>query len=132
MKWSVRKTGLAAAVWLALAPLAMAAETGQSLYNDNCAACHQRTGVGIKGAFPALTGDKLVGGPLPALVATVLNGRGGMPAFKSDLTDAQMAMVLTYIRASWGNKGSTVTTAQVSQARVKAQAVAKPKALLAH
>jgi cytochrome c6 len=128
----VRKTGLTAAAWLALAPMAMAAETGQSLYNDNCAACHQRTGIGIKWAFPALTGDKLVAGPLPALVATVLNGRGGMPAFKSDLTDAQMAMVLTYIRASWGNKGSAVTTAQVSQARVKAQAVAKPKALLAH
>ena len=128
----MRKTVLAAAAWFALAPQSMAAETGQSLYNDNCAACHQRTGVGIKGAFPALTGDKLVAGPLPTLVATVLNGRGGMPAFKSDLTDAQMAMVLTYIRASWGNKASAVTTAQVSQARVKAQAVAKPKALLAH
>ena len=128
----MRKTVLTAAVLFALAPRAMAAETGQSLYNDNCAACHQRTGVGIKGAFPALTGDKLVAGPLPTLVATVLNGRGGMPAFKSDLTDAQMAMVLTYIRASWGNKASAVTTAQVSQARVKAQAVAKPKALLAH
>lgn len=128
----MRKTVLTAAVLFALAPRAMAAETGQSLYNDNCAACHQRTGVGIKGAFPALTGGKLVTGPLPVLVATVLNGRGGMPAFKSDLTDAQMAMVLTYIRASWGNKASAVTTAQVSQARVKAQAVAKPKALLAH
>ena len=128
----MRKTVLTAAVLFALAPRAMAAETGQSLYNDNCAACHQRTGVGIKGAFPALTGGKLVTGPLPVLVATVLNGRGGMPAFKSDLTDAQMAMVLTYLRASWGNKASAVTTAQVSQARVKAQAVAKPKALLAH
>ena len=128
----MRKTVLTAAVLFALAPRAMAAETGQSLYNDNCAACHQRTGVGIKGAFPALTGGKLVTGPLPVLVATVLNGRGGMPAFKSDLTDAQMAMVLTYIRASWGNRASAVTTAQVSQARVKAQAVAKPKALLAH
>ncbi len=128
----MRKTVLTAAVLFALAPRAMAAETGQSLYNDNCAACHQRTGAGIKGAFPALTGGKLVTGPLPVLVATVLNGRGGMPAFKSDLTDAQMAMVLTYIRASWGNKASAVTTAQVSQARVKAQAVAKPKALLAH
>ena len=128
----MRKTVLTAAVLFALAPRAMAAETGQSLYNDNCAACHQRTGVGIKGAFPALTGGKLVTGPLPVLVATVLNGRGGMPAFKSDLTDAQMAMVLTYTRASWGNKASAVTTAQVSQARVKAQAAAKPKALLAH
>ena len=128
----MRKAGLTAAAWLALAPMAMAAETGQSLYNDNCAACHQRTGLGIKGAFPALIGDKLVVGPLPALVATVLNGRGGMPAFKSDLTDAQMAMVLSYVRASWGNKAAAVTTDQVTKARIKAQATAKPKALLAH
>lgn len=120
------------AAWLTLGPMAMAAETGQSLYNDNCGACHQRTGLGIKGAFPALTGDKLVTGPLPVLVATVLNGRGGMPAFKSDLTDAQMALVLTYVRSSWGNKGSAVSVAQVTQARIKAQAAAKPKALLAH
>ena len=79
----MRKTVLTAAVLFALAPGAMAAETGQSLYNDNCAACHQRTGVGIKGAFPALTGGKLVTGPLPVLVATVLNGRGGMPASRA-------------------------------------------------
>ncbi len=128
----MRKAGLTAAAWLALAPMAVAAETGQSLYNDNCAACHQRTGLGIKGAFPAMIGDKLVTGPLPALVATVLNGRGGMPAFKSDLTDAQMAMVLGYIRASWGNKAAAVTTDQVTKARIKAQATSKPKNLQAH
>lgn len=83
----------------------MAAETGQSLYNDNCAACHQRSGLGIKGAFPTLIGGKMVTGPLPALIPTVLNGRGGMPAFKSDLTDAQMALVLSYIRSSRGQQG---------------------------
>ena len=128
----LRNATAAAGILFALTSVAQANETGQSLYNDNCAACHQRTGVGIKGAFPALTGGKLVSGPLPVLVATVLNGRGGMPAFKSDLTDAQMALVLSYIRASWGNKASAVTTAQVMQARIKASAVAKPKNLQAH
>lgn len=128
----MRKVAVTVAAWLVLTPMAMAAETGQSLYNDNCAACHQRSGLGIKGAFPALIGDKLVTGSLPGLVATVLNGRGGMPAFKSDLTDAQMALVLSYIRASWGNKASAVTAAQVTQARIKAQATAKPKNLQAH
>ena len=128
----MRKTAMAAALWVAMSSVAMAAETGQSLYNDNCAACHQRTGLGIKGAFPALIGGKMVTGPLPALIPTVLNGRGGMPAFKSDLTDAQMAMVLSYIRASWGNKASIITTAQVTQARIKASATAKPKNLQAH
>lgn len=128
----LKHAAAAAGLFFALTSVAQATETGQSLYNDNCAACHQRTGLGVKGAFPALTGDKLVSGPLPLLVATVLNGRGGMPAFKSDLTDAQMALVLSYIRASWGNKASAVTTAQVTQARVKASAAAKPKNLQAH
>ncbi len=128
----MRTIGGAAALWVTLSTAAMSAETGQSLYNDNCAACHQRTGLGIKGAFPAMHGGKLVTGPLPVLVATVLNGRGGMPAFKSDLTDAQMALVLNYIRSSWGNKASAATVAQITQARIKASATAKPKNLQAH
>ncbi len=128
----MRRAATAAALWVALSPVAMAAETGQSLYNDNCAACHQRSGLGIKGAFPTLIGGKMVTGPLPALIPTVLNGRGGMPAFKSDLTDAQMALVLSYIRSSWGNKASAITTVQVTQARIKASAAAKPKNLQAH
>ena len=64
----------AALVFLAVAGSAVAADTGQSLYNDNCSACHQKTGLGVKGAFPALAGDKLVKGPAPLLVTTVLNG----------------------------------------------------------
>ena len=52
-----------------------------------------------------------------------------MPAFKSDLTDTQMAMVLSYIRASWGNKAAAVTTAQVTQARIKASAVLRQHGL---
>ena len=111
---------------------ALAAETGQSLYNDNCAACHQKSGLGIKGAFPALAGDKVVQSP-PAIAAIVLlNGRGGMPAFKSDLTDAQLAAVLTYIRTSWGNKAGAASVADIAAARKKTAAVAKPKSLTAH
>lgn len=122
----------ALAVSLGAASCAIAAETGQSLYNDNCAACHQKTGVGIKGAFPALAGDKVVQSP-PAVAATiVLNGRGGMPAFKSDLTDAQLAALMTYVRTSWGNKASGVSVADIVAARKKASAVAKPKSLTAH
>jgi mono/diheme cytochrome c family protein len=122
----------AALVFLAVAGSAVAADTGQSLYNDNCSACHQKTGLGVKGAFPALAGDKLVKGPAPLLVTTVLNGRGGMPAFKSDLTDAQLAQVLTYIRAAWGNKAAPVTGADIAAGRRKTSAVAQPKNLQAH
>ena len=111
---------------------ALAAETGQSLYNDNCAACHQRSGVGIKGAFPALAGDKVVQSPPTIAAIVLLNGRGGMPAFKSDLTDVQLAAVLTYIRTSWGNKAGAASVADIAAARKKTAAVAKPKSLTAH
>lgn len=122
----------AALGFLVVAGSAAAADTGQSLFNDNCAACHQKTGMGVKGAFPALAGDKLVKGPAPLLVTTVLNGRGGMPAFKSDLTDAQLAQVLTYIRAAWGNKATPVAAADIAAGRRKTSATAQPKNLQAH
>lgn len=114
------------------APRALAAETGQSLYNDNCAACHQKSGLGIKGAFPALAGDKVVQSPPATAAIVLLNGRGGMPAFKSDLTDAQLAAVLTYVRTSWGNKAGAASVADIAAARKKTAAVAKPKSLTAH
>jgi mono/diheme cytochrome c family protein len=105
---------------------------GQALFNDNCAACHQRTGLGVKGAFPALAGDKLVQGPPDVLTATVLVGRGGMPAFKSDLSDADLAAVLTYVRSAWGNKGSALKPGDVAAIRDKAAAIAQPKTITAH
>ncbi|MDB5457811.1 MAG: cytochrome [Caulobacter sp.] len=109
-----------------------AATPPQALFMDNCSACHQPTGKGVTGAFPALAGNPFVQGD-PALVSvTVLNGRGGMPAFKDDLTDADLAAVLTYVRSAWGNKAKPVTVAQVRAARVKANAMAKARGLQIH
>lgn len=129
---SKRSVLIIAAFAAITAPRALAAETGQSLYNDNCAACHQKSGLGIKGAFPALAGDKVVQSPPATAAIVLLNGRGGMPAFKSDLTDAQLAAVLTYIRTSWGNKAGAASVADIAAARKKTAAVAKPKSLTAH
>lgn len=86
-------------------------------FTDNCAACHQGDGKGIPGAFPALAGSKLVTGPPAGPIQVVLNGRGGMPAFKGDLTDAQVATILTAVRASWGNTAPAITPAQVAALR---------------
>jgi cytochrome c6 len=119
---------------LAVSALSGAAQAGtpQSLFNDNCSACHQTTGKGVKGAFPALAGDPFVQGDPAALTATVLAGRAGMPAFKDDLNDADLASVLTYIRASWGNKGAPVSAANVAAARAKLKTAKKPAGLQAH
>jgi mono/diheme cytochrome c family protein len=90
---------------------------GKSLFAKNCAACHQPTGKGIPGAFPALAGSAFVQGA-PGDVATVLlKGRGGMPDFSGSLDDGEIAQVLTYVRASWGNGAAPVTEQDVGGTR---------------
>lgn len=111
---------------------AVASADGKSLYMDNCSACHQVSGKGVKGAFPALAGSPLVQGPPKVVITTVLNGRAGMPAFKDDINDADLAAILTYARSTWGNKGSVIKPAEVAAARVAARAEAKTRGLQAH
>ena len=108
------------------------AATPQSLFNDNCSACHQTSGKGVKGAFPALAGDPFVQGDAAPMLATVLAGRAGMPAFKDDINDADLASLLTYVRTSWGNKGKPVTPADVAAARAKLKTAKKSASLQAH
>ena len=55
-----------------------------------------------------------------AVAALVLNGRGGMPRFKDDLGDAQIAAALTFVRSAWGNRGSAVSTLEVERYRTGA------------
>ena len=91
---------------------------GATVYAANCVACHQANGKGVPGAFPALDGSKIVGGPPDAQIALVLNGKTGtaMPAWKA-LSDADIASVITYTRNSWGNKSGDVMPAAVQAAR---------------
>jgi cytochrome c6 len=123
---------LTGAVALLAVGQAQAATPGEQTYLDNCAACHQPTGVGVKGAFPSLKGDHFVVGPKPAVIATVLHGRGGMPAWKSELTDAQVAGVISYVRSAWGNKAPAVTPAEVAKVRSNTKAAPISKGLQMH
>jgi cytochrome c oxidase subunit II len=79
---------------------------GEAVYKANCVACHQATGLGVAGAFPALDGDKIVAGPKADQINILLNGQGNgkMPAWKS-LSDVEIASVITYTRNAWGNAG---------------------------
>ena len=108
------------------------AATPSALFNDNCSACHQTTGKGVKGAFPALAGDPFVQGDPAPMLATVLAGRAGMPSFKDELTDLELASLLTYVRTSWGNKGKPVSASDIAAARAKLKAGKKPPSLQAH
>jgi cytochrome c oxidase subunit II len=79
---------------------------GEQVYNANCAACHQATGEGIPGAFPALVAAPSVVGPQADQIAILLNGKGaGMPAWKQ-LSDVEIASVITYTRNAWANAGT--------------------------
>jgi cytochrome c oxidase subunit 2 len=97
------------------------AAKGEKIYAANCAACHQATGKGVAGAFPALDGSKIVNGPADAQIALLLNGKTGtaMPSWKQ-LSDADIAAVITYTRNSWGNhSGEAIQPAQIVAARGK-------------
>ena len=75
-----------------------------------CQGCHQATGKGIPGQFPALDGSKVVNGPAAAQVALLLNGKAGtaMASFKH-LSDKDLASVMAYTRSSWSNKAAELT-----------------------
>ncbi len=90
---------------------------GATTFAQNCSACHQLSGKGIPGAFPALAGDPFVQGPPQKVALTLLNGRGGMPSFRNDLSDAQIAAAISYIRSSWGNHASPIDAAFVAHLR---------------
>ena len=123
---------LALAVSLSFAAPGRADPPGAQVFSDNCAACHQAEGQGVPGAFPALAGDAFVQGPPAQAAGVVLHGRGGMPSFANDLSDDQIAQVLTYVRSSWGNKAGPITTAVVSGERSGAKSDAAKPALQAH
>ena len=102
---------------------------GKDVYEKQCAVCHQPNGQGMPPAFPAIAGSKIVTGPLlspegklikDSHVDRVLNGKDGtaMQAFKSTLTDTELAAVITYERNGFGNnKGDLIQPALIKALR---------------
>ena len=81
---------------------------GETLYGQQCAVCHQAQGQGIEGVFPALDGSPLVKGPAQGHIEVVLQGKKLMPAFAGQLSDEELAAVITFERNAWGNKTGDV------------------------
>ncbi|MBI1285500.1 MAG: cytochrome c oxidase subunit II [Thiobacillus sp.] len=106
-------------------------ERGEKVYQANCAACHQANGMGLPGAFPAINGSKVATGPIADHIAVVMNGRPGtaMAAFAGQLSDADIAAVVTYQRNAWDNKmGDAAQPAEIAAARGGAAEAAAPAA----
>lgn len=101
-------------------PLPELIAQGEKLYAANCAACHQADGAGIPGTFPALDGSPLVTGAKAAHLERVFNGKAGtaMQGFGKQLSDLEIAAVVSYERNSWHNKaGDGVQAREVAALR---------------
>jgi nitrite reductase (NO-forming)/hydroxylamine reductase len=106
-------------------------KAGEDVYKIACIACHQATGEGMPGAFPPLAkSDFLLSNPERA-VGVVVRGLTGevtvnnvkynsvMPAM-TQLSDQQVADVITYVLNSWGNKGGSIAVQRVAAERAAA------------
>ena len=103
---------------------------GQQVFSTTCIVCHQKNGGGVPGLNPPLIKTTYVLGDKSQLAQIVLKGlnqpievegqtyNNVMPSF-AQLTDQQIADVLTYVRNSFGNKASAVTMAEVKAEREK-------------
>jgi mono/diheme cytochrome c family protein len=102
---------------------------GNAIYQDRCAACHFTSGIGAPDLFPRLAKAPLIQSTDPtSLIRVVLMGSraGGtpaaptapiMPSFAWNLSDSNVADVLTYIRNAWGNAAAPVEPADVAKLR---------------
>ncbi|MDH1264808.1 cytochrome c oxidase subunit II [Pseudomonas sp. GD03944] len=85
---------------------------GEKAYNTACGACHQATGEGLPPMFPALKGSDIATGPAAAHIEIVFNGKPGtsMAAFGKQLSEVDLAAIITYERNAWGNNVGDMVT----------------------
>jgi len=111
--------------------LAASAARGKTVYLQRCMVCHQADGGGVPKLNAPLDASTAVNGSdVSKLIKYIVKGfadrveidgelySNAMPA-AADLTDQQIADVLTFIRSNWSNKAGPVTTLQVKQTRSK-------------
>lgn len=103
---------------------------GKKVYDKICIVCHQPDGSGVPRMNPPLIKTKVTLGPKPKLVQILVKGfneeveingeyySNPMPA-QPQLTNQEIADVLTYVRRSFGNKASYVTLTEVKAIRAK-------------
>lgn len=78
---------------------------GEEAYVRSCAACHAANGEGIPGAFPGLKASPVALGAVDKHLDVVVNGVPGtaMQAFGGQLSEVDLAAIITYERNAWGN-----------------------------
>jgi mono/diheme cytochrome c family protein len=109
-------------------PAAAKYPNGAKIYTAKCVVCHQATGLGLPGAFPPLKNSDYLFADKKRAVAQVLNGSNKeitvngakynvpMPPQVDNLQDA--VDVINYALNAWGNKGGTITLAEVKDIKI--------------
>lgn len=102
---------------------------GRRLYERDCAGCHGEAGEGKPGQAPRLAGNRAVTLTSPVNVVKSVLGGGfgpsttahprphGMPPYATLLSDAEIAAVVSYLRASWGHRAAPVSALEVNRQR---------------
>ncbi|GLQ92168.1 c-type cytochrome [Dyella acidisoli] len=105
------------------------ADRGSSIYVERCADCHGKDGAGVPGVYPPLDGNASVTEPtgINATRVVLLGGFPSvtagnprpysMPPYAQQLSDADVAAVVTYIRQAWSNRASAVQERDVATYR---------------
>jgi mono/diheme cytochrome c family protein len=108
---------------------AVLVQQGEKVYTQHCADCHGKNGNGFADIYPPLNGNSSVTEPsgINATRAVLLGGFSpltaanprpySMPPFAQQLSDADVAAVVSYIRGSWANKAPVVPERDVSKYR---------------
>ena len=106
--WIIEKIALAEAEKLLTEKVwtkAELVERGQGVYLKNCVACHQANGQGLPPVFPSLEGSQIVMRDKARNIEILMEGVQGaaMQAFSKQLSEVDIASVITYTRDSWSN-----------------------------
>ncbi|WP_425491984.1 cytochrome c oxidase subunit II [Candidatus Comchoanobacter bicostacola] len=105
-------------------------QAGEAIYKVHCVACHKADGKGMPPVFPSFVGTSIVTGPPEEQIKILLLGVAGkaMQSYADQLSDEEIAAVITYERNAWGNNdkgkygeyaGGIVTPEMVAEMRVK-------------
>ena len=109
--------------------LARMMKHGALIYERHCVDCHKANGEGVPRAYPALAGNTSILADVAVNPVRMVYSGGfppstqdnprpyGMPPFYQDLSDDDVAAVVTYIRRSWGNNARPVSQAETARLR---------------
>ena len=104
-------------------------EKGKEIFSRTCIACHQINAEGLPGIFPPLAGSDFLNADKERAIGIVLHGKQGVITVKDksfngimppqNLSDQEVAAVLTYVYNSFGNSKKVVKSEEVAKVRNK-------------